>query len=312
MSRAALILSLQVPASAPLWDTAFAARLLELAEQAGADLLVLGETGPASAAPAYDAALVAAWMAPRSRSVGLVASVSALHSEPFHVARALSAVDFLSGGRCGWWPSGGGVDWPRYGAVGQVPDAQQAAKTIDFIAATQSLWDSWDADALIIDQASGSYLHSDRVRRSNYRGPFHQVQGPLNAARPPQGYPVLLQSDRDAHAAAVAADLRIVDVDAATARDGERRLARIGCKEIAGPKLDAALKQHAAGTLHGLHLLLADPLAELAEFAAAIAPQWRQRGLLAASNREGMLRTRLGLPIPLTAPQAARAAGSRK
>lgn len=305
-----LILSVQAPARAPLWDTGFAAQLLSLCEQAAADLLVLGEMGPGSAAPDYDAQLVAAWMAPRTRGVGLVASVSSMHSEPFHVARAMSAVDFLSGGRSGWWPSAACADWARFGGVGQVSAAQQAGKAREFVAATQSLWDSWDADALIIDQTSGEYLYPDRVRRSDYRGEFHQVQGPLNAARPPQGHPVLVQDDRDEKLANLPADLRIVDADRAAASRGERLLARAEAGRCVGPPLEALLQRHAAGAIHGLHLTVADPLADLSAFVATTLPLLRERGLVAMDDRSQMLRKRLDLPIPQTRAEAART-GSR-
>jgi alkanesulfonate monooxygenase SsuD/methylene tetrahydromethanopterin reductase-like flavin-dependent oxidoreductase (luciferase family) len=224
MSRAPLILSAQVAASAPLSDPAFALPLLQAAESAGIDLLVLGESPTADTAPAFDPLIAAAWLAPQARGVGLIAAVSALHSEPFHVARALSALDFLTAGRCGWLPTTAGVDWPRYGAVGEVTSGQYGAKALDFVAATESLWDSWDSDVLIIDQASGAYLHADRVRRSNYQGPYHQVQGPLNAARPPQGYPLLLQSDRDLTSGQGRADLRIVGPETAAASGGANSL----------------------------------------------------------------------------------------
>lgn len=48
-----------------------------------------------------DAVLVAARVAPLSRHIGLVPSVVATHTEPFHVSKALATLDYVSRGRAG-------------------------------------------------------------------------------------------------------------------------------------------------------------------------------------------------------------------
>jgi alkanesulfonate monooxygenase SsuD/methylene tetrahydromethanopterin reductase-like flavin-dependent oxidoreductase (luciferase family) len=306
VSRAPWILSAQVAAGVPMSDPALALPLVQAAEAAGVDLLVLGESVAGSAAPAFDPLIVAAWLAPHARGVGLIATVSALHSEPFHVARAMSALDFITGGRSGWLPTTAGIDWPRYGGVGEVSAEHQVAKALDFVAATESLWDSWDSDALIIDQASGAYLHADRVRRSNYNGPYHQVQGPLNAARPPQGYPLLLQSDRDLTNAVGRSDVKIVGADAPPDPGATRLIVRIGVRDCHGSTLAALARRWESGAIAGLHLLLTDPLADLGYCQTAILPELDRLGIAYGQGREQPLRTRLGLPVPRSAAESAR------
>lgn len=155
-------------------DPGYAAEVLDRAEAAGIDILVLGREG----ALPFDALVLAAWAAPRVTRMGIVACVRASRSHPFHVARALSAIDFLSGGLSGWAPVADGA-----------PDGMAE----DMVRAARALWDGWGADTLVIDKASGRYLDAAKVTVPNYKGPFFEVAGPVNAMRPPQGHPLLVR-----------------------------------------------------------------------------------------------------------------------
>ena len=65
----------------------------------------------------------------------------------------------------------------------------------EFIAVVKNLWDSWAADAVVDDRASGVYARSDRIRRIDHHGEFYDVAGPAqHAALSPQGRPVLVQA----------------------------------------------------------------------------------------------------------------------
>ncbi len=59
---------------------------------------------------------------------------------------------------------------------------------------TTGLWDSWDDDAFIRDKEAGVYVDPAGVHVLNHKGKHFSVRGPLNVARPPQGYPVLVQA----------------------------------------------------------------------------------------------------------------------
>ena len=155
-------------------DSGYAAEVICAAEAAGIDLLILGREGHLP----FDALVLAAWAAPRVTRMGIVACVSALTSHPFHVARALSAIDFLSNGLSGWAPVAAGAP------AGQAEDMVRAAR---------ALWDGWGADTLIIDKTSGRYLDASKVKVPNYKGPFFEVAGSVNAMRPPQGHPLLVR-----------------------------------------------------------------------------------------------------------------------
>lgn len=278
MNRAPLILSLGVN-DARLSDPLWADDLVTLADRAGIALMLLGD----GEAAAFDPLVVASWLAPRAGAVGLVPTIDINRDMPFHVARALSALDFLTKGASGWQPS----------TLTQPVTGDSVPRGADFVGATCSLWDSWDADALIIDQVSGVYLDNAKVRRNDYRGDYFRVLGPLNAARPPQGHPVLVQTDADPMWSHVTPDVIIIDMDSPKPPPGPKCLLRT-FTALAG--LDQIEALYREGVIDGIHLSPPMPRTGLQEFADAMLPALIARGLLPPERRTGTLRERLGLP----------------
>jgi N-acetyl-S-(2-succino)cysteine monooxygenase len=128
--------------------------------------------------------------------VGLVATASTTYSQPYDLARRLSTIDHLSGGRAGW-----NIVTTRYaGAAGNFgltahPDAAlRYARAEEFVDVVSRLWDSWDADAVIADQASGVWAREDLIRPVDFHGEFFQVTGALTLPRSPQGRPAFAQA----------------------------------------------------------------------------------------------------------------------
>ncbi|MCP8890741.1 LLM class flavin-dependent oxidoreductase [Sphingomonas faeni] len=283
MTRAPLILSAGI-GDARLSDPVWAKEMVALADQARIDLLLLGD-GHASP---FDPLVVASWLAPHAGSVGLVPTIDTGRDLPFHVARALSALDFLTGGCSGWQPS----------TLVQPSIGDSVPRGVDFVGATRSLWDSWDADALVIDPTTGVYLDSGKVRRNDYRGDYFRVLGPLNAARPPQGHPVLVQTDADPLWSQVAADVVIIDMDSPKPPPGPKCLLRT-YTALAG--LDQITQLYRDGIIDGIHLTPPYPRKGLQEFADTMLPALIERGLLPATRpeiqRAGTLRERLGLSV---------------
>jgi alkanesulfonate monooxygenase SsuD/methylene tetrahydromethanopterin reductase-like flavin-dependent oxidoreductase (luciferase family) len=173
-----------------------------------------------------DALLVAAAVAPATRQIGLVPTVSVTHTEPFHVATALQTLDHVSAGRAGWRvqvsptareaalfgrralpddPSGPGTIEPL------LDEAREVAEVV------ARLWDSWDDDAVIRDVATGRFIDRDRIHDARFRGAHLSVHGASIVPRSPQGRPpVLALAHREdtARFAVDAADVVLVTPDA--------------------------------------------------------------------------------------------------
>jgi FMN-dependent oxidoreductase (nitrilotriacetate monooxygenase family) len=56
------------------------------------------------------------------------------------------------------------------------------------------LWDSWADDAFIRDAASGIFVDPEKMHVLAHKGQYLSVRGPLNIARPVQGWPVIVQA----------------------------------------------------------------------------------------------------------------------
>ena len=56
------------------------------------------------------------------------------------------------------------------------------------------LWESWDADALVLDKQRGVFADPDKVHYVNYQGRWINTRGPLTVPRSPQGRPVIMQA----------------------------------------------------------------------------------------------------------------------
>jgi alkanesulfonate monooxygenase SsuD/methylene tetrahydromethanopterin reductase-like flavin-dependent oxidoreductase (luciferase family) len=67
-------------------------------------------------------------------------------------------------------------------------------KAREFYDVVTGLWDSWADDAFIRDVENGIYFDPERMHVLNHRGPHFAVRGPLNIARPVQGWPVIVQA----------------------------------------------------------------------------------------------------------------------
>jgi N-acetyl-S-(2-succino)cysteine monooxygenase len=131
-----------------------------------------------------------------STRVGLIATASTTYSAPYDLARRLATIDHLSGGRAGW-----NIVTTRYaGAAGNFglashPDpAERYARAEEFIEVVTRLWESWDADAVVCDQAKGVWAETDLIRPVDFHGRFFDVAGALTLPRSPQGRPAFAQA----------------------------------------------------------------------------------------------------------------------
>lgn len=135
-------------------------------------------------------------LATATSRIGLVATASTTYDEPFHIARRFASLDHLSEGRAGWnvVTTGNPETALNFGVDDHLEHATRYARAREFHAVVTGLWDSWADDAFIRDQASGIFFDPDKLHVLNHAGEFLKVRGPLNIARPVQGWPVIVQA----------------------------------------------------------------------------------------------------------------------
>jgi alkanesulfonate monooxygenase len=131
-----------------------------------------------------------------TQRIGLVATASTTYDEPFHVARRFASLDHISGGRAGWniVTTGNPETAANFGQDDHLEHATRYARAREFHQVVTGLWDSWADDAFVRDVDSGVFFDPARVHTLNHAGDFLRVKGPLNIARPPQGWPVIVQA----------------------------------------------------------------------------------------------------------------------
>lgn len=184
------------------------------AEAAGFDLLVLddslapgGET-PEALSGRLDALTVAAALGPLTRTIGLAPVVTTTHTEPFHVAKNLQSLDWVSRGRAAWKPAVS-TTAAEARAFGRKDPAQLAdraelwAEAADVVEVARRLWDSWEDDAIIRHAPTGRFVDRTKLHYIDFASERFSVRGPSITPRSPQAQPpILIELDDSAPATA--------------------------------------------------------------------------------------------------------------
>src|SRR5271166_4064423 len=128
--------------------------------------------------------------------IGLVATASTTFDEPYHIARRFASLDHISGGRAGWnvVTTSNPDAALNFGLEDHVEHDERYRRAREFFDVVTGLWDSFAEDAFVRDVASGVYFDPDRMHVLNHQGEHLSVRGPLNIARPVQGWPVIVQA----------------------------------------------------------------------------------------------------------------------
>ncbi|TAL98134.1 MAG: LLM class flavin-dependent oxidoreductase [Paraburkholderia sp.] len=131
-----------------------------------------------------------------TQNIGLIATVSTTFNEPYNLARKFASLDHLSGGRSGWnlVTSSTESEALNFNFEKHPDHALRYERAREFYDVVAGLWDSWEDDAFLRDKESGVYFDPEKLHVLNHRGKHFQVRGPLNVARSPQGWPVVVQA----------------------------------------------------------------------------------------------------------------------
>ncbi|WGF88552.1 LLM class flavin-dependent oxidoreductase [Marinivivus vitaminiproducens] len=135
-------------------------------------------------------------LAVATEHLGLVATASTTYNEPYHIARKFASLDHLSGGRAGWnvVTSGNPTESKNFGLEEHVEHDARYRRAREFFDVVTGLWDSWADDAFVRDVEAGLYFEPEKMHVLDHQGGHFRVRGPLNVARPVQGWPVIVQA----------------------------------------------------------------------------------------------------------------------
>ena len=135
-------------------------------------------------------------LAVSTQRIGLAATASTTFDAPYHIARRFASLDHISGGRAAWniVTTSNPDAALNFGMKEQMDHAVRYRRAREFYDVVTGLWDSWADDALIRDVESGIFFDPDKLHVLDHHGEFLDVRGPLNIARPVQGWPVIVQA----------------------------------------------------------------------------------------------------------------------
>jgi len=128
--------------------------------------------------------------------IGLVATGSTTFDAPYHIARRFASLDHLSNGRAGWniVTTSNPDAALNFGLEEHMEHGERYRRAREFYDVVTGLWDSWADDAFVRDVADGIFFDPAKMHVLNHKGKYLSVRGPLNIARPIQGWPVIVQA----------------------------------------------------------------------------------------------------------------------
>src|SRR5213082_3287668 len=114
-----------------------------------------------------------------TQHIGLIATGSTTFDEPYHVARRFASLDHISGGRAGWniVTTSNPDAALNFGLEDHMEHAERYKRAREFY-----------------DVVTGLYVDPAKMHVLDHKGKYLKVRGPLNIARPVQGWPVIVQA----------------------------------------------------------------------------------------------------------------------
>jgi len=128
--------------------------------------------------------------------LGLVATGSTTFDAPYHIARRFASLDHISGGRAGWniVTTSNPDAALNFGLDEHMEHGERYKRAREFYDVVTGLWDSWADDAFVRDVDNGIFFDPAKMHVLGHKGKYLSVRGPLNIARPVQGWPVIVQA----------------------------------------------------------------------------------------------------------------------
>ncbi|MGE0415941.1 MAG: LLM class flavin-dependent oxidoreductase [Acetobacteraceae bacterium] len=156
----------------------------------------------------FDPMILLPALAAVTERIGLIATGSTTFEEPYLVARRFASLDHLSNGRAAWnvVTTSNPDSAKNFGRETHMEHGERYRRAREFIDVVRGLWDSWADDAFVRDVENGIYFDPARLHVLDHHGPYFNVRGPLNVARPVQGHAVIVQAGASDAGRQLAAD----------------------------------------------------------------------------------------------------------
>ncbi|MCU1689736.1 MAG: FMNH2-dependent monooxygenase [Jatrophihabitantaceae bacterium] len=192
----------------------------------------------AIATPRQDPAVVASQMLTATSRIGIVPTLATFAYPPYILARLMGTLDQISAGRAGWNMVTGSSTRAaqNFGRPDQAEHDTRYEMADEYMAVVNGLWDSWAADSIVADVATGVFADAGKVKTIDFEGKYYKVRGPLNSGPLPQGRPAIAQAGASArgrqfaatHGHTIVCDVEGVDKMKSYRDDVRSRMAGLG------------------------------------------------------------------------------------
>jgi FMN-dependent oxidoreductase (nitrilotriacetate monooxygenase family) len=147
-------------------------------------------------APKNDPSPLVPLLARATSKIGIISTISTTQYPPFLAARQAVTLDHLTKGRYGAniVTSVTHRVAQNFGLEKMTPHDERYARAEEWLDVVTELWESWDEDALVLDQVTPRYADGDKVHPINHHGKYFDVRGPLSTIPGPQRRPVIAQA----------------------------------------------------------------------------------------------------------------------
>ena len=147
-------------------------------------------------APKHDPVPLATQIACNTSHLGVVATMSTSFYPPYLLARLCSTVDSIAQGRFGWNIVSSAEDRAaqNFGLEGLPEHDERYNVAEEYFDVVNQLWDSWEADAVVMDRQTHTFADYRKVHTIDFDGKYFTSRGPLNTVPSPQHRPTFLQA----------------------------------------------------------------------------------------------------------------------
>jgi FMN-dependent oxidoreductase (nitrilotriacetate monooxygenase family) len=146
--------------------------------------------------PKHDPMTLLPLIGQATEHIGLIATVTSTFYPPYLAARLMTTLDHLTSGRVGAniVTSHNQRTAQNYGLDEQPEHDLRYQMADEWMQAVTALWNTWEPDAVVMDEQAGVFADHTKVHYANFHGKYYSTRGPLNSFPGPQHHPVICQA----------------------------------------------------------------------------------------------------------------------
>jgi FMN-dependent oxidoreductase (nitrilotriacetate monooxygenase family) len=147
-------------------------------------------------APKNDPLPLIPLMTQASKHIGVIGTISTIQYPPYLAARLMTTLDHLTEGRVGVnvVTSVTNRVAQNFGYDKHLEHDLRYEMAHEWMDVVSQLWESWEPDAVLLDQDTPRYADHTKVHPINFEGKYFKSRGPLNTIPGPQRRPVIAQA----------------------------------------------------------------------------------------------------------------------